>query len=130
MDYPTEGTLGDWLKELRERARLSQKAAGAALGVDDRAIRRWEAKTIPSGDVLLRLLSAYGVRLDPPPPANVPRAVNAELAELRQKVSESNAELAQMFSDRLEEALRLARELPAEAPPEQPPPTPERPQEQ
>lgn len=79
--------VGNWLRELRTRAKLSQAAAGEAIGVDASEIRRWENKNAPGGVNLLRLLSAYGVKITPPPPEDVPGAVNAELRALRNQVT-------------------------------------------
>jgi transcriptional regulator with XRE-family HTH domain len=75
--------LRAWLRELREAAGLTQEELAAAVGTDRRNVHRWEvAGHDPGGTMLLRLLSALGVRIEPPLPGGVPRAVNAELREL------------------------------------------------
>ena len=73
-----------WLRELRERAGLTQDELAAAIGTDRRNIRRWEAEGHdPAGTVLLRMLSALGVHLVPQAPHELPRAVNTELRDLQ-----------------------------------------------
>lgn len=84
---PTDAaSLMAWLKDLREAAKLNQKQAGEALSTTDREIRRWENESAPGGVNLLRLLSAYGVTITPPPPEGIPRAVNAEIRALREEL--------------------------------------------
>jgi transcriptional regulator with XRE-family HTH domain len=78
----TDESFRNWLRELRERAGLSQEELAAAIGTDRRNIRRWEVEGHdPAGTVLLRILSALGVGLTPSP--ELPGAINAELRELR-----------------------------------------------
>ena len=85
---PTDpGDLRSWLRQLREAAGLSQEALAAAVGTDRRNIHRWEVQGHdPGGTALLRVLSALGVELMPPPPGSIPRALNAELADLRNEI--------------------------------------------
>jgi transcriptional regulator with XRE-family HTH domain len=86
----TDGSadLRSWLRELREAAGLSQEALAAAVGTDRRNIHRWEVQGHdPGGTALLRVLTALGVRIEPPPPEGVPRAVNAELRELQAELA-------------------------------------------
>lgn len=79
--------LRTWLRQLREAAGLSQEALAAAVGTDRRNIHRWEVQGHdPGGSALLRVLSALGVQLVPPPPASIPRAFNAELRELQDTI--------------------------------------------
>lgn len=97
--------LGPWLRELREGAGMSQVDAAAATGTEVRSIRRWEnAGDAPSGPVLLRLLSAYGVAIEPAPPAALPRAVNAEVQRLRDDVVHGLADLRTIIREELERA--------------------------
>lgn len=84
-----EHMLSAWLLELRKKAKLSQVDAAQTIGVSDRDIRRWERGAAPGGTKLLRLLSAYGVRFEQAPPAELPRAVNAELRSLRLAIEAS-----------------------------------------
>jgi transcriptional regulator with XRE-family HTH domain len=80
----TDPAFRSWLRELRERAGLTQDQLAAAIGTDRRNIRRWEVEGHdPAGSVLLKILEAVGVELVPGPPDSLPRALNAELRELR-----------------------------------------------
>lgn len=80
----TDPAFRAWLRELRERAGLTQDQLAAAIGSDRRNIRRWEVEGHdPAGTVLLRILSAVGVDLTPSPPQELPRAVNTELRDLQ-----------------------------------------------
>ena len=80
----TDPAFRNWLRQLRERAGLTQDQLAAAVGTDRRNIRRWEIEGHdPAGTVLLRILDAVGVELVPKQPSNVPRAVNAELRDLQ-----------------------------------------------
>lgn len=115
--------LADWLRRLRESAGLSREELAAAIGTDRRNIYRWEIEGHdPGGSVLIRLLSAVGVRLDPPPPGAL-AAVNAELRSLRARIDET-AEAAASRHDEIvarlgaqEEALRLLTLRPPESSP-------------
>jgi len=80
----TDPAFRSWLRDLRERAGLTQDQLAAAVGTDRRNIRRWETEGHdPAGTVLLRILDAVGVQLVPSAPRSLPRAVNAELRELQ-----------------------------------------------
>lgn len=105
--------LSGWLRQLREQAGLTREELAAAVGTDRRNIYRWEMEGHdPSGTILLRLLSALGVRLEPPAPAAL-RAVNEELralrAELREAADVSAARLDELLArvEAQEEAMRL-----------------------
>jgi transcriptional regulator with XRE-family HTH domain len=90
-----------WLRELREASGLTQEELASAVGTDRRNVHRWEvAGHDPGGTMLLRLLSALGVRLEPPPPGGVPRAVNAELNDLEGRLADA-AEAAAARHDQL-----------------------------
>jgi transcriptional regulator with XRE-family HTH domain len=83
------GELSGWLRQLREQAGLTREELAAAVGTDRRNIHRWEVEGHePSGSVLLRLLSALGVRLEPPPPGAV-RSLMEELLDLRAELREA-----------------------------------------
>ena len=83
------GELGAWLRFLREQSGLSQTELAATVGTDRRNIRRWEVEGHdPGGSMLMQILSALGVELMPPPPAAMPRAVNAELREVDRRLRE------------------------------------------
>ena len=89
----TDPEFRQWLRELRESAGMTQEALAAAVGTDRRNIRRWEAEGHdPGGTVLLRVLSALGVRVEPP--ARTPRAVNAALDELAGRLLEAEERAA------------------------------------
>jgi transcriptional regulator with XRE-family HTH domain len=77
-----------WLRELRESAGLSQEELAAAVGTDRRNIRRWESEGHdPSGTVLLMVLEALGVQIQPPPPDGSPGPVNTRLQELEARLA-------------------------------------------
>jgi transcriptional regulator with XRE-family HTH domain len=87
--------LRAWLRQLREASGLSQEALASAVGTDRRNIHRWEVQGHdPGGSALLRVLSALGVRIEPPPPSGIPRAVNAELHELQEELRRAADEAA------------------------------------
>jgi transcriptional regulator with XRE-family HTH domain len=84
----TQSELGDWLRRLRTKSGLTQAEAGNAVGVEARSIRRWEnSGDVPGGITLIRLLEAYGVKI-PGAPHTAPRAINAELAEIRTELQQ------------------------------------------
>jgi transcriptional regulator with XRE-family HTH domain len=92
-----------WLRELREASGLTQEELATAVGTDRRNVHRWEvAGHDPGGTMLLRLLSALGVRLEPPPPAGVPRAVNEELSGLERRITDGADEAAARHDQLLE----------------------------
>jgi transcriptional regulator with XRE-family HTH domain len=82
--------LRRWLRELREAAGLTQEELAVAVGTDRRNVHRWEVGGHdPGGTMLLRLLSALGVTIEPPPPPGVVGAVNAELRSLGDQVADA-----------------------------------------
>lgn len=82
--------LRRWLRELREAAGLTQEELAAAVGTDRRNVHRWEVGGHdPGGTMLLRLLSALGVTIEPPPPQGLVQAVNAELRSLSDQVADA-----------------------------------------
>jgi transcriptional regulator with XRE-family HTH domain len=96
------GDLRSWLRELREAAGLSQEALATAVGTDRRNIHRWEVQGHdPGGTALLRVLTALGVKIEPPPPEGVPRAVNAELHELQAELGRLKDEVASRHDELL-----------------------------
>jgi transcriptional regulator with XRE-family HTH domain len=100
--------LRAWLRQLREASGLSQEALASAVGTDRRNIHRWEVQGHdPGGSALLRVLSALGVRIEPPPPTGIPRAVNAELHELQEELRRA----ADEASVRQDELMRRLDEL-------------------
>jgi transcriptional regulator with XRE-family HTH domain len=86
----TDPAFRHWLRELRDRAGLTQEQLAQSVGTDRRNIRRWEVEGHdPAGSVLLRILDAVGVRLVPAPPRGAPRALNAELRDLQAVLREA-----------------------------------------
>lgn len=82
----TAEDLRDWLRELKEASGLSYAEIAKAIGEEERNVKRWmtvsKRPVLPRGDVVLRLLSALGVRMTPPAPGSV-IAMNAQIGELR-----------------------------------------------
>jgi transcriptional regulator with XRE-family HTH domain len=108
----TDLSFRNWLKELRERAGLTQDELAAAVGTDRRNIRRWEAEGHdPSGTVLLRMLDALGAEIVPKPPDELPRAVNAEVHELRTELAEAEERAAARHDQLLERLETFAGDL-------------------
>jgi transcriptional regulator with XRE-family HTH domain len=106
----TDPAFRQWLRDLRERAGLTQEQLAHAVGTDRRNIRRWEVDGHdPAGSMLMRVLDAVGVQLTPAPPGELPRAVNTELRELRQKMREAADEAARRH-DELRLLLEASRE--------------------
>jgi transcriptional regulator with XRE-family HTH domain len=102
--------LSGWLRQLRERAGLTRGELAAAVGTDRRNIYRWEVEGHdPSGSALLRLLSALGVRVEPPPPAAL-RAVSEELLETRAELREA-VDLSTTLNDELLARVEAQAEL-------------------
>src|SRR5207247_226061 len=78
------------------RSGLSHDALAEAVGdsTTRRQTIRWlKEGTEPGGLALLKILTALGARIEPPPPQELPGAVNAELAALRREVRELRAEV-------------------------------------
>jgi transcriptional regulator with XRE-family HTH domain len=104
--------LGDWLTQLRSRAGLSQAKAAEAVATEERNIRRWEkGGAAPGGLMLLRLLSAYGVRLDPLPPSGVPRAINDELMRIVVYIDDLASYLREHLADQHKETMKMTRRI-------------------
>ena len=96
----TDPAFRQWLRDLRERAGLTQEQLAHAVGTDRRNIRRWEVDGHdPAGSMLMRVLDAVGVQLTPAPPGELPRAVNTELRELRQRMREASDEAARRHDE-------------------------------
>jgi transcriptional regulator with XRE-family HTH domain len=116
----TDPAFRQWLRELRERAGLTQDELAAAVGTDRRNIRRWEVEGHdPSGTMLLNVLSALGVELVPAPVPALPGAVNAELARLQALVYENDDAAARRHDEllaRIEALTGSARARRAERP--------------
>jgi transcriptional regulator with XRE-family HTH domain len=82
---------------------MSQEELAAAVGTDPRNIRRWEAEGHdPAGTVLLRVLSAVGVRVEPAP--HLPGPVNTELRSLVAQL-DSERDLAASRQEELRDRL-------------------------
>ena len=115
--HPDSDDLRAWLRQLREASGLSQEALASAVGTDRRNIHRWEVQGHdPGGSALLRVLSALGVRIEPPPPSGIPRAVNAELHQLQEELRRVSDEVAvrqEALLARLEDLATQMRDLSA-----------------
>ena len=94
-----------WLRELRNRSHLSQRALGELVGVDRRTILNAESEGDdagwPHGFTLLRILQELGAVREAPAPSDSP------LARLEEKVDESLSGIA--------DVLDLLREAPGES---------------
>jgi transcriptional regulator with XRE-family HTH domain len=116
----TDPAFRRWLRDLRERAGLTQDQLAAAVGTDRRNIRRWEIEGHdPAGTMLLRILEAVGVELVPRPPAELPGAVNAELRDLQTLLHDLEDRAARRHDElvgRLDEAESAARARRTERP--------------
>jgi transcriptional regulator with XRE-family HTH domain len=98
----TDPAFRHWLRELRERAGLTQDELAHAVGTDRRNIRRWELEGHdPAGTVLLKMLNAVGVELVPAPPPDLPRALNAEIHDLQLRLRELSDELGRKHDELL-----------------------------
>ena len=112
MGTKTTAEFRRWLRELRERAGLTQDELAAAVGTDRRNIRRWEVEGHdPSGTALLKILDAVGVQLVPGPSWNVPRALNAEVAELRRDLRELDDRAASRYDELLSQIEQQGEQL-------------------
>jgi transcriptional regulator with XRE-family HTH domain len=108
----TDPAFRTWLRELRERAGLTQEELAIAVGTDRRNIRRWEVEGHdPSGTVLLRILEAVGAKIVPGLPVEIPHAVNAELRELRRDLEENADREASRHDDLLDRIEALTGDL-------------------
>jgi transcriptional regulator with XRE-family HTH domain len=116
----TDPAFRNWLRQLRERAGLTQDQLAAAVGTDRRNIRRWEIEGHdPAGTVLLRILDAVGVELVPKQPSELPGAVNAELRDLQSLLYDLEDRLARRHDEvvaLLEDAGSAARARRAKRP--------------
>jgi transcriptional regulator with XRE-family HTH domain len=114
----TDPAFRQWLRELRERAGLTQDELARAVGTDRRNIRRWEVEGHdPSGTMLLAVLSALGVELVPATEGSMPGAVNAELARLQALAYENEDAAARRHEElvaRIEALTRSAKARRAE----------------
>lgn len=72
--------LGEWLAHQREAAGLTQAQLAQNAGVSARTVQRWESGKHAPADVI-RVLTALGVRLDPPAPDSV-TALNVTLEKI------------------------------------------------
>lgn len=79
--------FGTWLAELRDAAEMTQGDLAQAASVTPRTIQRWEAGEISSPVDAIRVLTALGVKIDPPPPEAI-MALNAQIRALSQAIAE------------------------------------------
>lgn len=106
LEPPAEAReIADWLRTLKDESGLSFAAIAQAVGEEQRNVTRWMPDkgrvVIPGGASLLRLLSALGVRLEPPAP-DTAKAVNAKIEELRVIVDRIDQMLQVLRSEEVE----------------------------
>lgn len=104
---------------MREAAGLTQVELAQASTVATRTVQRWENGETEKGAEVVRVLTALGVKLDPPAPDAV-RALNSLGSEIRSALREMEAMLLrareaeaaerESLSPRLEEVSALAAE--------------------
>lgn len=79
--------LGPWLTTLFKASGLSRRALAQAIGTERTNLTGWLEKSKGmTAQSLLLFLSAVNAHIDPAPPDNLPRALNAELADLNRKL--------------------------------------------
>jgi len=79
--------LGLWLQELRRRATISQRGLAKSLGIDRTTLRRWEDGKNELGAIdLLRIFSALGVEVIPPPHGSFAKSPSEEIRDLRREL--------------------------------------------
>jgi transcriptional regulator with XRE-family HTH domain len=115
VEAPTETEkLHEWLRALKDQSGLSFAAIAQAIGEEERNVKRWipdkAQPKVPLGDTMLRLLSALGVTLNPPPPETV-RAVNAKVEELRWLLAETKDLIRTARAEAERERVSLGRRL-------------------
>jgi hypothetical protein len=110
--------LRDWFRDLKAKSGLSYAAIAAEIGDEERNVKRWMTAggkpTIPSGDVVLRLLTVLGVQMTPAPPLSVApvhlrlQEIDGSLTHVLEQVRGSVMEPS--LERRLEEVSVLAAE--------------------
>jgi transcriptional regulator with XRE-family HTH domain len=124
----TPEAFREWLSDLRSLSGLTHDELAEAVGgkTDRRQTIRWlKEGTEPGALALLKILTALGATIEPPPPGGL-RAVNAELTEIRDRLDclmALDLERVAALVTRLEnvlDALSTSGLIPAE------PPRPER----
>lgn len=80
--------LGPWLESLRVQAGLSSRALAQAMGVDRSNLRDWlNGNGGMTARNLLLFLDAVGAEIQPASPEKAPKAVNAEISLLRDRLA-------------------------------------------
>jgi transcriptional regulator with XRE-family HTH domain len=64
MPTEWERNMGARLKELREKADVSQAGLAAAVGVSPRTVQYWESNRTFDIEVAVKLADAFGITLD------------------------------------------------------------------
>lgn len=104
--------LGDWFRALKEQSGLSFAAIARELGEEERNVKRWMPETgqptVPSGDVVLRLITVLGVKMIPPPPVSV-APLHLRLSTIEAELGDLIARLTSAAAERPEEAEGEAR---------------------
>lgn len=115
-DVPQDSAaLRDWLRVLKADSELSFEEIGQAIGEESRNVKRWlratGKPTLPTGDVILRLLSSLGVTFTPPLPNSL-KSVNQAIDELRAQIDSDLQSLtaARTWGEALDEYARTGRD--------------------
>lgn len=107
MDAQSAPKIGKTIKRARERRRMSQAEAAAALGVSRSALNAWENDRAYPRSSIGAIEELYGVRLDGEPgqPEEPEMPTPAELERLRQHIREVLGDEAVPFLRMMDEAL-------------------------
>lgn len=118
----TAAALRDWLRELKEQSGASFADIASGTGEKERNLKRWlkaeGTPTTPGGDSLLRILSYFGVTLEPPAPRAVALSLMGEIRDVQERVrhlqsdegDEGNVTLP-LIDSRLEELAESVAEV-------------------
>jgi transcriptional regulator with XRE-family HTH domain len=104
--------LADWLRSLKEQSGLSFAQIAREIGEEERNVKRWMRAegppTIPSGDVVLRLLIALGVTITPPPPKSI-APIQFQLRQIDERIAELVSRLGLETEKQIRQVVREAK---------------------
>lgn len=110
--------LGLWLQKLRGRANVSQRGLAKSLGIDRTTLRRWEYGKNEVGAIdLLRIFSALGVQVTPPPHGSFAKSPTEEIRDLRRELfgypqdAPPRLDLAERVASDRDELKKVAAEM-------------------
>jgi transcriptional regulator with XRE-family HTH domain len=86
--------LAAWLRTQRLRAGLSQEQAATQLGTGVRNVKRWEKDTDPGALMFLRMISLYGISLEPSPDGYRPADVASIIESVSDQIAALRSEIA------------------------------------